>query len=278
MNKMKVLVLVPIGGLANRYYAISSAISFCQDHSICLRVIWFKDWGMGADFHSLFKLDPSIKNVEVIDARWKEYVYDRPRKRNLWLPYLYQKFRFGKRIYENQIDSDFAGESLLSLFSSSDSIYMALCFSFYRNGMTFRYLSPVERIQERIEKRIATFHANRVLGLHIRRTDNKGSILYSPLSLFIEKMKEEIRRDPNTSFYVASDSLSEKRKLLDLFGGHVKTEMNETRRDNQEGIEDALVELYTLAHTEKIYGSVASSFSTLASDFSSIRIEILSIN
>ena len=53
MSKMKVLVLVPIGGLANRFYAISSAISFCQMYGIRLHVIWFKDWGMGADFHSL---------------------------------------------------------------------------------------------------------------------------------------------------------------------------------------------------------------------------------
>ena len=86
MSKMKVLVLVPIGGLANRFYAISSAISFCQMYGIRLHVIWFKDWGMGADFHSLLDLAPILSNIKVVDAHWQDYIYDRPRKRNFWLP------------------------------------------------------------------------------------------------------------------------------------------------------------------------------------------------
>ena len=84
MSKMKVLVLVPIGGLANRFYAISSAISFCQMYGIRLPVIWFKDWGMGADFHSLLDLAPILSNIKVVDAHWQDYIYDRPRKRNFW--------------------------------------------------------------------------------------------------------------------------------------------------------------------------------------------------
>lgn len=100
MSKMKVLVLVPIGGLANRFYAISSAISFCQMYGIRLHVIWFKDWGMGADFHSLLDLAPILSNIKVVDAHWQDYIYDRPRKRNFWLPYLYQKVAFPERFYE----------------------------------------------------------------------------------------------------------------------------------------------------------------------------------
>ena len=69
MSKMKVLVLVPIGGLANRFYAISSAISFCQMYGIRLHVIWFKDWGMGADFHSLLDLAPILSNIKVVDGK-----------------------------------------------------------------------------------------------------------------------------------------------------------------------------------------------------------------
>ena len=49
------------------------------------------------------------------------------------------------------------------------------------------------------------------------------------------------------------------------------------RRDNESGIVDALVELYTLAHTSKIYGSLASSYSSLAAELYSIKLEILSL-
>ena len=111
MSKMKVLVLVPIGGLANRFYAISSAISFCQMYGIRLHVIWFKDWGMGADFHSLLDLAPILSNIKVVDAHWQDYIYDRPRKRNFWLPYLYQKVAFPERFYEKDIYNRFSVES-----------------------------------------------------------------------------------------------------------------------------------------------------------------------
>lgn len=119
MSKMKVLVLVPIGGLANRFYAISSAISFCQMYGIRLHVIWFKDWGMGADFHSLLDLAPILSNIKVVDAHWQDYIYDRPRKRNFWLPYLYQKVAFPERFYEKDIYNRFSVESLLNLNSAT---------------------------------------------------------------------------------------------------------------------------------------------------------------
>ena len=46
---MKTLTLVPIGGLANRFYAITSAIASCKDYNVKLKVIWFKDKGMDKD-------------------------------------------------------------------------------------------------------------------------------------------------------------------------------------------------------------------------------------
>ena len=92
------ITFIPIGGLANRFFAITSAISFCQDHNVRLRVIWFKDWGMGTSFNSIMELSQHFQDVEITDARWKDYIFDRPRKRNLWLPYLFQRFYFGKRI------------------------------------------------------------------------------------------------------------------------------------------------------------------------------------
>ena len=41
------ITFIPLGGLANRYYAIISILSFCLDHNVKLRIMWFKDWGMG---------------------------------------------------------------------------------------------------------------------------------------------------------------------------------------------------------------------------------------
>ena len=84
MSKMKVLVLVPIGGLANRFYAISSAISFCQMYGIRLHVIWFKDWeiifmiGLGREiFGSLIYIKKLLsrkdfmKKIFITGFRWR---------------------------------------------------------------------------------------------------------------------------------------------------------------------------------------------------------------
>ena len=277
MSKMKVLVLVPIGGLANRFYAISSAISFCQMYGIRLHVIWFKDWGMGADFHSLLDLAPILSNIKVVDAHWQDYIYDRPRKRNFWLPYLYQKVAFPERFYEKDIYNRFSVESLLNSFQKHDSVYLVQFRSFYKNEITFKCLSPIKPIQQQIDERTKFFEDKHVIGMHIRRGDHTTPTLGSPLSLFISKIEEEVTLDPKTYFYVASDSFSEKKKLKDLFGERIITRFDEVRRDNESGIVDALVELYTLAHTSKIYGSLASSYSSLAAELYSIKLEILSL-
>lgn len=270
---MKTFTLVPVGGLANRYYAISSAISFCQDNSISLKVFWFKDRGMGADFHSLFNLNSTLDNVKVIDATWKDYIYDCPRRRNLWLPSIFQYFAFQKRLFY----AKFTLSELQQSVELFNSVYLVHCHSFYRIDPLFNYIFPNKGIQQLISDRICKFKNRRVIGLHIRRTDNLDSIKYSPLSLFEDKIREELKVDPDTLFYVASDSILEKKQLINLFGDHILTIMIETRRDNEEGIVEAMVELYTLAHCEKIYGSAYSTYSTLASDLFSAKLVILSV-
>ena len=82
LNMRKKLTLVPIGGLANRLYAITSAIAFCEDHDIDLKVVWFKDWGMGADFHALFELAGNHPHVEIVDVTWKDYIYEDATEQN----------------------------------------------------------------------------------------------------------------------------------------------------------------------------------------------------
>ena len=52
----KELTLVPIGGLGNRMLAITSAINYCLRKDFNLKIVWFRDWGMGANFHDLFNI------------------------------------------------------------------------------------------------------------------------------------------------------------------------------------------------------------------------------
>lgn len=275
----KHLTLVPIGGLANRFYAMTSALSFCLDNQIALKVIWFKDKGMGAGFHDLFNLDSSLRqDVAVVDAKWSDYIFDRPRKRNFWLPYISQRILFDKCYYEKDFyEKRFSAKQLREDFLCKDSIYLVHFNPFYSYKGMIKYISPISELQKRIDERRAQFNGHKVIGLHIRRGDHTTPTLGSPLNLFVQKMDQELKKDPDVLFYVASDSYEEKERLLSRFGLKVIACMDEVRRDNKEGIEDAVVELFTLASTYKIYGSLASTYSTLASDLLGNDLEILSL-
>lgn len=275
---MKQLTLVPIGGLANRIYAITSAIAFCKDYDVKLRIIWFKDKGMGADFHSLFDLSSEVdkSKVEIIDAKWYHYIYDRPRKRNLWLPFVIQTFCFNFRYYEKNVLQKLNIDKLAEYIKRNKSIYLVAYYNFY-NVEKFNFLLLKSAISERVDQIACSFSQERTIGIHLRRTDNIDSIKNSPLSLFIIRMDQELASNPDIHFYIASDSLNEKLELKKQYGDRLIMSLKEVQRNNKDGIIDALIELYILSRTCKIYGSAHSSFSTLAASIGGVELEIVSL-
>lgn len=92
---MNEITFVPVGGLANRMRAMASAITLAQQTDSKLKVIWFPTWDLYAPFDSLF--EPineervTLRNASV----WDKFTLDRPRRKNLHLPYLFQYFTFG---------------------------------------------------------------------------------------------------------------------------------------------------------------------------------------
>lgn len=275
---MKTLTLIPIGGLANRFYAITSAIAFCQDYDIKLKVFWFKDKGMGADFHSLFELSEEVNkaNVEIIDAKWYHCVYDRPRKRNLWLPWLYQSIVFDIQSYEKDI-ATFNIDFMMKSINAYNYMYFVYCSPFYIIDVR-NYLLPQKAIVAEVKKIMTQFACKQnFIGIHIRRSDNLISIKKSPLELFIKAIDKELCKDPSVCFYVASDSVEEKLKLKERYGDCLYTSLETGERNSQDGIIKAMIDLYLLSYAKKIYGSAYSSFSTLAADISGIQFHELSV-
>lgn len=269
---------MPIGGLANRFNAITSAIAFCKDYNIKLKVLWFKDKGMGADFHSLFDLSEDVEklDIEIVDAKWYHYVYDRPRKRNFWLPYIFQIFLFERRCYEKDIVSlGNSFDKILNMLTQHNNVYLVHCSSFYMNNLNDIILK--KDIRKRVEEVTSVFSGKKMIGIHVRRTDNIISIKNSPLELFIKEMDKELVSDENTFFYVASDSLEEKNRLIARYKERIITSVEQPQRDTYKGIVDALVELHALSKTEKIYGSSYSTFSNLAAQLGDMELKVLSL-
>ncbi|MBZ4657917.1 MAG: hypothetical protein JG771_1053, partial [Methermicoccus sp.] len=92
--------------------------------------------------------------------------------------------------------------------------------------------------------------------------------------LFVQRMREELQLYPETKFYVASDSRLEKNRMITAFGDRIIVLPDvDTSRNSVRGMQDALVELYVLSRTNKIFGSHQSSYSETAAQIGNIPYE-----
>lgn len=272
------ITLIPVGGLANRMRTIASALTLARNCDVPLRIVWFKDRGLNCRFDQLFRHPAAFPKVKVIEAGYMDTArYDRPRKRNLRIPRLMQRLLFDSCIYEDEVirkrDSGFDFETWVK---SRKNVYVASYISFFPYSYrTLReFFLPVTSIQNKVDEIACHFDAH-TTGVHIRRTDNTHSIHLSPLSLFIERIEQEIQADGQAKFYLASDSPEDKAELAERFGDRIYTHRFSAERDRPEGIQDALAELLVLSRTHQIIGSCWSSFSEIAAQLTDIPCIIL---
>lgn len=264
------ITFVPTGGLANRMRAIAAAVALAQDLNTNLRVIWYKDQGLNCSFTNIFH-PFSLSGIELRDASFSDLlIYDRPRRKNLYIPLIFQKMLFGKCLYEKEIskiqrtDFDFKG------WAGNANVYMASHDCFYPSKALLPELfKPVGRIQNMIGEK-ALFFNEYTIGIHIRRTDHAISISESPTELFIEAMEKEIDCCPQTRFYLATDSEEDKKWLKDRFADRVITSGNKASRNTRSGIEEAVTEMFLLSGTKKIIGASRSSFSEIAAQLTNV--------
>jgi hypothetical protein len=121
-----------------------------------------------------------------------------------------------------------------------------------------------KNIQYTVDKFVKENNIAETIGLHIRRTDNSIAIEKSPESLFYEAINNEIIEKGNRRFFIASDDDAIIEKLQSEYPNKIITFAKNKRRNNQEGIEQAVAELFILSKTQKVYGSFWSSFSEMA--------------
>ena len=268
------LVFVPSGGLGNRLRAVASAYNLSVHTGVELRIYWFQDWALHAPFYSLFQPTPLLR---LIDGHWHEALcYDRPRKRNLFVPRAYQLLHFGQHIDEWQVTPlkqqgfDFEAwaqgrRSYMSCYqdfgSCPDSVY----------GQLFH---PVKSIEDIIARNMSLLGDSPV-GIHIRRTDNLQATRRSPTQLFVDRMRALINERPAQRFFLATDDEPTKQQLRRLFGPAIVTAESRAERGTVKGIQAAVAEMFTLARASCIYGTADSSFSVMASRIGGNRLHIL---
>lgn len=268
--------LVPHGGLCNRMRAMDSAIALSKESNNPLTVYWIKDGGCNCGFHDLFEPIPaSIATVK--DMSIRPVLFYEPQK--LKIPpiiFLYRRLqhtKFDKVFFHMEVNTLYNQRYRFEELKNYKDILIEAHVRFFSTEEKpwYKLFKPLQHIQAKIND-ITRHFSKDTIGVHIRRTDNKKSIENSPLELFIYVMKKELEFVPETSFFVASDSESVKSELIKIFGDKIILSGDEGGgRNTQEGMSNAVIDLYTLSATKKVLGSFWSSFSHTASHISDIE-------
>lgn len=265
------ITLVPEGGLGNRMRTIVAGIRLAQAVNAHLEIVWFQDWGLGCRYDVLFK-PLALHYVTIREATRADLLLrDRPRRRNLWLPRIFERLQYDVCIEGAEFHTP-ADEYIARC--KGKNVWISSC-GYFMSKITlpdyFNLFSPQDDIRKRIDQTAAAF-GKRTVGVHLRRTDNAQSVNESPTALFIERMKAE---PADTIFYLASDSEEDKQLMKDVFGKRLITSDRQAERGTTEGMKDAVTEMFLLSKTQHILGSYYSSFSLIASYISGKKLEIV---
>lgn len=271
------IILEPIGGLANRMRVIASGIWLKDRLNTQLIIIWNENYELNCPFNKLFEQPDRflvvkkerkynyVKNTN--QAGLIKKIYTTVINKLIGVDYCIKEDDFPVLIWPGKID-------LYEVGKRNKRVYIQTCQEFGDNLYAFQFFSPIPEILRKIQKITNGFNDHTV-GIHIRRTDNLSSILKSPINLFIEAMKAELDKQKETSFYLCSDDWEVKKEISAIFGETVTTCRGNANRKTVHGMQEAVIDLYCLSKTNKIFGSYWSSFSDIASRLNNSTLRVL---
>lgn len=147
-----------------------------------------------------------------------------------------------------------------------------------------RSLEPVDHLFKEIDRVSARF-TDATIGLHLRRGDAfqtrcRNLYMRSSDSAFVKAIEENIERDNDVSFFLATDCQETQFMLQSRFGKRIIT--NERKRfvkselgKPKQNQSDAVIDLWLLSRTARILGTNRSSFSRLASIRGNIELKFV---
>ncbi len=300
---LKKIVVQPTGGLCNRLRTIDSVLHLLKTtiKTDFITVVWENNHELGTAYKTLFQQNDKIKVIETLPFVGKNMLNPvqmlkvwnviAPTEKNYQKSYKIRQFlgkemKFDKIIYQDEMMELVNNKFDFNKLKEYKSVYIASCFDFEidytdkysmnKETMNYPFSEFVAHnfVNDKIEEISKTF-TDSTIGFHIRRTDHVGAIENSPLSLFIEKMNEEIAVKDNTNFFLATDDKDTEKELLHLFGERIITNQNKAfDRDSEKGVQDAYINVVCLSKTSKIYGSHASSFSETAAKMGGIELVV----
>jgi hypothetical protein len=264
------LTIEPTGGLANRLRTLDAAIALGSRSQLPTRLRWNVNADLGGAFQRFFELPAelaALENVEASDAR-------------RILPRLLGVGR--RRAYRYLDDARIqrlvqAGADFEAFTRGRRPLYIRTCYRFFPNPNAYAWLAPTARLLASIDAYAGGF-SDHTIGVHVRRTDHVVSRERSPDQLFFAALDAAIVEDARSVFCLCTDDFETLHRFRERYGERIiSRERQQFGRDSIAAIEDAVIDLFSLARCQRILGSEWSSFSRLAAQVGGIERRVLSL-
>ncbi len=261
------IFLLPKAGLCNRLQAIDSSLALARRFGTGLHVTWVRSPNCHCRFRDLFEPRHLPYRVLELDAGLPLRVYKKSTRR------IFSHFNNihinQKRMRRHRDDREW-----FETLQKRRHIFINTFWPFYNQPDK----PLLARFQPRpaLQRMINSYTRENQIGVHVRQTDCKRAIAHSPLEKFVEQMARELSIDPSVRFFLSTDDSSAEQYFLDAFPGKISTHVKRSLdRSTRPALEDAVVDLYSLANCRKLIGSYTSSFSRFAAQINGIEQHII---
>ena len=266
------IVVKPIGGLANRMRVLYASVLLAERYNTKLRCVWQNNEELGAAFHDIFL---PIPNVEFCADYGKLISTYNKKGLNLLISRIWNRIKgIGAYFSPSNVDAI----NKVGTDSEDYSCFFSVVSKYLANNRsvafsTCNYLMvlpnadifhPVQELMDEIDRISDCFTAN-TYGLHIRRTDHMLAINGSPDEAFFKIIDDCLSEDGNCMFFLSTDDKNVETLFKNKYEGHILVHDKTFGRGSLSGIKDAVIDMWLLSRTNRIYGSSYSSFSGMAS-------------
>ena len=265
MNNISV---IPVGGLCNRMRVIASSVTIAiKIQSEECNIYWNNNEECSANFNDLF-LPINIDNVNIIENN--SLLHKEPSKSNFQIPRILQKLYYPQIVWGFNSKTD---GNIFHKLKPAKNTLLYTCHSMCKHYPLKELFVPCMEIQKVINEVVSAF-SEKTYGLHIRRTDHIKAMEQTPLNYFYDLIEEQISKNKDVRFYLATDDEKVKLDLVNKYANRIIVFEGELSRTSKQGMMNAVVDLFALSHTTSIFGSACSSYSELAAEIGGIPLVI----
>jgi hypothetical protein len=271
MENQKSIISINLGGISNRIKCLISMERLGEKYSRKVYLYWPLNHTCGAKFSDLFE-----NKVEEIGKEELSKI----KRREMWV---FEDYSVSKPVKDYPKKYLITGSWRFLLDGKYFTRYpeldrkegVDLKFSNLPEEIKNEFISrlkkikPLNNIQKEIDNFSKKHKMSNLIGVHIRRGDfadrNVSPGRVSTDEKFIEKMKEFIKEDNKTKFFLCTDSQEMEEKIEKEFPKRIiKFKKSSFTRTDVRATQEGLIDLYLLSKTKYILGTYRSTFTELA--------------